>query len=231
LLKRGLSHRDAVLILYGVSALFGLLSVILYPRGHLLVPVLALIGLGVFLGVQQLRYQEFTELQRVGRRVLNQMRVISNNIAIRRAAEALQSCQSLGDIGAVIVGYLEPIGFDGFVFEMESLGDVPEAGLLPFIRKSSDVICLGLSEADAFAWRLEFCLAPSTGRRRRSFSVFRACCKDPLWFDSNVFVASGFTAALDKALLQSLQANYAFAGVDKHGDQAAVAVASSAAAD
>jgi UDP-GlcNAc:undecaprenyl-phosphate/decaprenyl-phosphate GlcNAc-1-phosphate transferase len=229
LLKRGLSHRDAVLILYGVSALFGLLSMILYPRGHLLVPVLALIGLGVFLGVQQLRYHEFTELQRVARRIVNQMRVISNNIAIRRAAEALQSCQTLGDIGAVIIGYLEPIGFDGFALEMESLDEVPEAGLLPFHRKSSDVICLGDSEADAFALRLEFCLAPSTGGRKRSFSVFRACCKDPLWFDSNVFVSSGFITALDKALLQSLQAHYAFAGAGKRGEKAAVAVASSAA--
>ena len=227
LLKRGLSHRDAVLILYGVSAVFGLLSMILYPRGHLLVPVLALIGLGVFLGVQQLRYHEFTELRRVGRRVLNQMRVISNNIAIRRAAEALQTCQSLGDIGAVIVGYIEPIGFDGFALEMEALGEVPEAALLPFVRKGSDVIYLG--EAEAFALRLEFCLGAGAGGGKRSFSVFRACCEEPLWFDSNVFVSSGFTAALDEALLRSLQAGYAFGGVGKRGDKSAAAVASSAA--
>jgi len=231
LLKRGLSHRDAVLILYGVSAVFGLLGMILYPRGHLLVPVLALIGLGVFLGVQQLRYHEFTELQRVGRRIVNQMRVISNNIAIRRAAEALQSSQTFGDIGAVIAEYLEPIGFDGFALEMESLDEVPEAALVPFVRKSSDVIYLGASETDAFALRLEFCLGSNTGRRKRSFSVFRATCNEPLWFDSNVFVSSGFTTALDKALLQSLQANYAFDSMDSRPDKAgaAVAVASSAA--
>jgi len=227
LLKRGLSHRDAVLLLYGVSAVFGLLSMILYPRGHLLVPVLALIGLGVFLGVQQLRYHEFTELQRVARRMLSQMRVISNNIAIRRAAEALQSCQTFGDVGAAIAEYLEPIGFDGFALEMESLDEVPEAALVPFMRKSRDVIYLGASEADGFALRLEFCLGSSAGGRKRSFSIFLACCKDPLWFDSNVFVSSGFTAALDKVLLQSLQANYAFESVDNHRDKAAVAVVSS----
>jgi len=229
LLKRGLSHRDAVLILYGVSAVFGLLSMILYPRGHLLVPVLALIGLGVFLGVQQLRYHEFTELRRVGRRVVNQMRVISNNIAIRRAAEALQSCQTLGDIGAVIAEYLGPIGFDRIALEMEALGEVPEAALVPFVRRSSDVICLGDSEAEAFALRLEFCLGSNTGRGKRTFSVFRASCEDPLWFDSNVFVSSGFTAALDTALLRSLQADYAFVGADNRGEKAAAAVASSAA--
>jgi UDP-GlcNAc:undecaprenyl-phosphate/decaprenyl-phosphate GlcNAc-1-phosphate transferase len=249
LLKRGLSHRDAVLILYGVSALFGLLSITLYPKGHLLIPMLAVIGSGVFFGVQQLRYHEFTELQRVARRILNQMRVIANNIAIRRAAEALQSCQSLGDIGGVLIEYLEPIGFDGFALEVESLGEVPESSLLPFHRpsshptgpsvessighsmpKTSAVISLGRSEPDVFALRLEFCLSSGAGGRKRSFSVFRACCKDPLWFDSNVFVSSGFVAALDEALLRTLERKYLLSSLDSYLEKTTIEVEPSLAA-
>jgi hypothetical protein len=230
LLKRGFSHRDAVLILYGVSALFGLLSMTLYPKGHLIVPVLVVVGLGVFFGVQQLRYHEFTELHRFGQRVLNQTRIISNNIAIRRAAEALQSCQTLGDIGAIIEEYLEPVGFDGVALEIDGLDEVPESALVPFTRKSGDVIYLGLSDADAYALRLEFRLAPGMGQRKRSFSVFRAFCGDASWFDANLFVSSGFIAALDGALLLSLHGNYSL-DFDNQPEKAAVVVAHSLAAD
>jgi len=207
LLKRGLSHRDAVLILYGVSALFGLLSMTLYPKGHLMVPVILVIGLGIFFGVQQLRYHEFTELRQVGERILNQARVVSSSIAIRRAAEALQSCQSLGDIGAIAEEFLQPAGFDGFALELDGLDEVPESALVPFLRKSSEVIYLGLSDAATFAMRMEFRLASSTERHKRSFSIFRVSCGATLWFDANVFVSSGFTAALDRALLLSLYHN------------------------
>jgi UDP-GlcNAc:undecaprenyl-phosphate/decaprenyl-phosphate GlcNAc-1-phosphate transferase len=230
LLKRGLSHREAVLILYGVSALFGLLSISLYPKGHLLIPVLAVIGSGVFFGVQQLRYREFTELHRVARRILNQMRIISNNIAIGRAAEDLQSCQTLCDIAAVIVEYLEPVGFNGFALEIDCLDKVPDSALVPFTRKSSDVIYLGPSKSDAFALRLEFCLPSGTGQRKRSFSIFRTSRGDPLWFDANVFVSSGFTAALDGALLRTLKGNYPIDSLNSYLEKTTIDVEPSLAA-
>jgi hypothetical protein len=176
-----------------------------------------------------LRYHEFTELHRFGQRVLNQTRIISNNIAIRRAAEALQSCQTLGDIGAIIEEYLEPVGFDGFALETDGLDEVPESALVPFTR-NGDVIYLGLSEADAFALRLEFRLAPGIGHRKRSFSVFRVFCGDASWFDANLFVSSGFIAALDGALLLSLHGNYSL-DFDNQPEKAAVVVAHSLAAD
>jgi hypothetical protein len=208
LLKRGFSHRDAVLILYGVSAMFGLLSLLLYPSGSLIVLVLAVIGLGVFFGLQQLRYHEFSELQRIAERTINQKRVIANNIAIRRAAEDLESCRTLTQIGAVMTDYLEPIGFDGFTLQGARLDELPESTLFPFVRKNSDVLHLGTSDLDRFAWRLEFCLTPGAAGNWRSLSVFRDSCNDPLWLDANVFVSSGFTAALDVALLRALEGLY-----------------------
>jgi len=213
LLKRGFSHRDAVLILYGVSAAFGILSLLLYPSGSLIFLVVVVIGSGVFFGLQQLRYHEFSELQRVAERTMNQKRVIANNIAIRRAAEELETCRSLAEIGVVITEKLEPIGFDGFALEGVCFDEVPKVALFPFVRKNSDVLHLGICEGDRFAWRLEFRLG-SGGGSGRTLSVLRASCDDPLWLDANVFVSSGFTAALDKALLRSLRARYAVVSED-----------------
>src|SRR6267378_2805263 len=57
LLGRGISHRQAVLVLYGVSACFGLLSLfLLNPHGTAIATVLAVVGIGVLIGVQQLHY-------------------------------------------------------------------------------------------------------------------------------------------------------------------------------
>src|SRR5205807_5606771 len=81
LLGRGISHRQAVLVLYGVSACFGLLSLfLLSPHGTTVATVLTVVGIGVLIGVRQLRYPEFLELGRAAHRTLNQRHVIANDI-------------------------------------------------------------------------------------------------------------------------------------------------------
>src|SRR5437879_5380463 len=60
LLQMGLSHRQVVIVLYAVSALFALLSLfLLWPTGSTLGLVLAVLGSGIWLGVQHLGYLEF----------------------------------------------------------------------------------------------------------------------------------------------------------------------------
>src|SRR6202521_2419249 len=62
LISRGVSHKKAVLLLYGVSACFGLLSLfLLNPSSQNLGLVLVVLGIGVLVGVQQSRYHEFFE--------------------------------------------------------------------------------------------------------------------------------------------------------------------------
>lgn len=72
LVGRGLSQRDAVLSLYAVTAGFGFMSLILLRHRRAIASVLAETGKGIFLGMQQLWYQEFAEpfsvRQRVSRR-------------------------------------------------------------------------------------------------------------------------------------------------------------------
>src|SRR6266478_5833647 len=111
LLGRGISHRQAVLVLYGVSACFGLFSLLLLnPGGVATATVLVMVGICVVIGVQQLRYHEFLELGRVANRTLNQRHVIANDISIRRAADALQSCMTRAHFCQILQESLEPVG-------------------------------------------------------------------------------------------------------------------------
>src|SRR5439155_13151764 len=90
LLQMGLSHRQVVIVLYAVSALFGLLSLfLLWPTGSSLGLVLAVLGTGIWVGVQHLGYLEFGELRRVAQRTIEQRQIFVNNLAIRRATEEL----------------------------------------------------------------------------------------------------------------------------------------------
>src|SRR6185437_3913023 len=116
LLRRGFSQRDAVLTLYAVTGAFGFMSLMLLEGRRTLGLVLAATGIGVFMGLRQLRYHEFDELissvRRVGRR-----RMLANHVAIRRGADSLRSCESFEAICAVLQSILEPIGFDGIRLE------------------------------------------------------------------------------------------------------------------
>jgi len=91
LLQLGMSHRKVVIVLYAVSAIFALLSLfLLWPAGPTLGLVLAVLGTGVWFGVQHLGYLEFGELRRVAQRTMEQRQIFINNLAIRRAVEALK---------------------------------------------------------------------------------------------------------------------------------------------
>jgi len=199
LLGRGISHRQAVLVLYGVSACFGLFSLLLLnPGGAAIAAVLVVIGVGVLIGVQQLRYHEFLELGRVANRTLNQRQVIANDISIRRAADALESCTSLPQFCKILRQCLEPIGFDGFGLYLSS--ELPaDVELCPFNRVSRSKLqffwdqLLTSSETN---WSFTFSLMKSDGKRLGSFTLYRKNTASPLWMDLDVFTATEFSSAV-----------------------------------
>jgi UDP-GlcNAc:undecaprenyl-phosphate GlcNAc-1-phosphate transferase len=89
LLEAGLTHRQVVYILYGISASSTLLSLVfLYPSRLVWIPALSLFVLFVFFLVRKLGYQEFNEFGRLFLRVRQQKKIAVSNIAIKRA-----SCQ------------------------------------------------------------------------------------------------------------------------------------------
>src|ERR1035441_5376262 len=99
LLQMGFSHRQVVIVLYAVSAIFALLSLfLLWPTGSSLGLVLAGVGIGIWVGVQRLGYLELGELGRVAHRTFEQRQIVINNLAIRRATEELKAVRDYDQI-------------------------------------------------------------------------------------------------------------------------------------
>lgn len=200
LLSCGISHRQAVLVLYGVSACFGLLSLfLLHPASIRVGLVLTVVGIGVLAGVRRLHYHEFLELGHAANRTLNQRQVIANNINIRKAAEALKSCTSVLELCQVLQQCLRPAGFDGFGMYLNS--ELPvESEVYPLTQVSGSKLCLlwnhSLKLSGTANWSFSFGLERSKGRRLGNFALYRKKTSSPLLIDLDVFTTSGFTDAV-----------------------------------
>lgn len=126
LLDHGLSHRQVVIVLYAVSAIFALLSLfLLWPTGSMLGLVLAVLGTGIWLGVQRLGYLEFGELRRVAQRTMEQRQIFVNNLAIRRATEELKVTQDYDQLCRILMAAFSSNDFDAFDLEWDWLPDEP----------------------------------------------------------------------------------------------------------
>jgi UDP-GlcNAc:undecaprenyl-phosphate GlcNAc-1-phosphate transferase len=198
LLGCGIPHKQAVLVLYGVSACFGVFSLLLLtPGGIASATVLLVVGIGILLGVQKLRYHEFVELAHVANRTLNQRHVIANHVSIRRASEALESCAGVPQFCQILRQCLEPVGFDGFGLDLPL--DFPaEAELFPFNVRESKLQffwdrALTSSQTN---WSLTFNLMRRSGKPLGGFTLYRRDAASPLWMDLDVFTTTGFSSAL-----------------------------------
>ena len=122
LLQHGMTHRQVVILLYGVSAVFAMLSLfLLWPTGSSLGLVLAVLGIGIWIGVQHLGYLEFGELARVAHRTLNQPQIFVNNLAIRRATEELKVARDYDQVRRILVAAFGSNDFDSFELKLELL--------------------------------------------------------------------------------------------------------------
>ena len=129
LLQHGMSHRQVVILLYGVSAVFAMLSLfLLWPTGSSLGLVLAVLGIGIWIGVQHLGYLEFGELARVAHRTLDQPQIFVNNLAIRRAIEELKVARDYEQVHRILAAAFGSNDFDSFELKLETIS----GELLPF---------------------------------------------------------------------------------------------------
>ena len=202
LLEQGFSQRQVVLILYLVSAVLGLLSLfLLYPSGSLVGIVLFVIGAGVWVGVQHLGYHEFLELGRVAHRTMEQKKIIVNDLAIRRATEALSKTEDSDGVGRVLREAFEANDFDGFELSLAPAAvthlayDHSNGSPIKWQKPNG-------SEKEATgeaAWTLTLDLKKTSGQRLGSFLLYRRCSGSPLLVDVNLLIA-GFNVALAGAL-------------------------------
>jgi UDP-GlcNAc:undecaprenyl-phosphate/decaprenyl-phosphate GlcNAc-1-phosphate transferase len=200
LLERGFSQRQVVVILYGVCAVFALLSTLLLYQGIPAIGlVLLIVGAGVWIGVQHLNYPEFFEIGRVARRTLEQKKIIINNLAIRRATTDLAKTQTFADLRNVLDAAFQGHDFDAFDFRPAAPSGEPSR---PMVWRED--LCYrwkqnGLSPADANIWSLTLPLVAGNGAHCGEFVLYRSATRGALQVDINLIVQE-LQAALAECL-------------------------------
>jgi len=214
LLQHGLTHRQVVILLYGVSAIFAMLSLfLLWPTGSSLGLVLAVLGIGIWIGVQHLGYLEFGELARVAQRTFDQPQIFVNNLAIRRAAEELKVARDYDQVRRILLAAFGSNDFDGFELKLDLPGE-------PEFLPSGDSLA---ARAGSFQWRkpavpqfangtalwtIALALHSSGNRRCGTLTLQREYCDRDLQLDVNLLTSIFPTAladALDRTLPHSAQ--------------------------
>jgi UDP-GlcNAc:undecaprenyl-phosphate GlcNAc-1-phosphate transferase len=206
LLQMGFSHRQVVIVLYAVSAMFAMLSLfLLWPTGSTLGLVLAVVGTGIWLGVQHLNYLEFGELRRVAQRTIDQRQIVINNLAVRRAIQELKAAGDFGQVRSVLVAAFESNDFDAFELDLKSLPDdqfVPSETSRHFHwSKFPHMAAISAQPS----WKLTLDLMASSNRQRGSLVVYRIYSRRDLQLDVNL-LTSEFPAILADALDRVLTA-------------------------
>lgn len=205
LLKRGLSQKAAVLVLYGLTAIFALLSLVILHDAAMVALVLTVIGLGIALGVHYLGYAEFSELRGFLRRTAVRKRSVADNVEVRHAIEALNRCTDLELLCRIVKNTLQSIGFDGFRLA-NSLTDKFSDAPISFGRRTvnGELELLWSDESTTEAlWELRLELMTEAHNRLGYFSLLRVGSENPLRVDFNL-LSGEFRAALSHALLRAI---------------------------
>ncbi len=204
LLQMGFSHRQVVIVLYAVSALFAMLSLfLLWPTGSTLGLVLAVVGTGIWLGVQHLNYLEFGELRRVAQRTIDQRQIVINNLSVRRAVEELKAASDFDQLRRVLTAAFASNDFDAFELHLRPLpGDqalAAENNHHLHWQKFPHITAI----SNEPSWKLTLDLVTKSNRRRGSLVVYRIYSRRDLQLDVNLLTSefpSALADALDRAL-------------------------------
>ncbi len=200
LLQMGFSHRQVVIVLYAVSAVFAMLSLfLLWPTGSTVGLVLAVVGTGIWLGVQHLNYPEFGELRRVAQRTIDQRQIVINNLSVRRAVAELKVAGDFNQVRSVLLAAFESNDFDAFELHLKSLL-YDQAGLSEnarYFQWSKFPHMMAISSQPA--WKLTLDLVTTSNQRRGALVVYRIYSHRDLQLDINL-LTSEFPAALADAL-------------------------------
>jgi hypothetical protein len=202
LLQRGLTHRQVVIVLYAVSTGFALLSLfLLWPTGSTLGLVLAVLGTGIWVGLQHLRYPELGEIRRIAQRTLEQRQIFVNNIAIRRATEELEVASDFAQVGRILRAAFEGNDFDALELRLQNdrTEDPENRGLRIVADKAPALYWAkpGVYIASDLprAWSLRLDLVAANNRRAGSLTVYRLYTNRDLQLDINLLTTT-FTLAL-----------------------------------
>src|SRR6267143_1493109 len=218
LLERGWSQRRVALVLYGVSALFGLLAMMFVNSGSSLTAVvLFVVGVAVVLALGKLRYHEVDELRASVKRNIGERRArAGNNLRLRKACQAVSSALTLDEL---FDGVLEVLELGEFVYAAAQLScnghlGVNEravalaeengsmryatisAGRIHWTWKHSDFRGVDVAGSDRF-WAMHLPLGSERGTLG-DLNLYRQFDADALLFDVN-YLTTVFQPALARA--------------------------------
>jgi UDP-N-acetylmuramyl pentapeptide phosphotransferase/UDP-N-acetylglucosamine-1-phosphate transferase len=113
LIQRGFGTRHAVILLYGVSGLFGLISLLfINPGSKTSGVILAIIGVCILFGIQQLNYPELRGLGgHLFRGLQNQRQLIAGSAVVAQMIDSVQKAKNLNDVMRAIGTGLEEMCF------------------------------------------------------------------------------------------------------------------------
>jgi len=198
LLQRGLSHRQAVVVLYAVSACFALISLpLLSPKSGMIAVVLSVVGLGVFFGLQHLGYNELGELRRMARRTWEQKTIIYNNLAIRRAEDELANARTVNDVVQILKTAFQGNDYDGF--EIAFTPELPASYGSPRMTPPFQYAWCRKQGNRNKGWEVRLDLFSKRGEVRGCFSIHRSYTESSLRSDIDCFTGE-FASALSSAL-------------------------------
>jgi UDP-GlcNAc:undecaprenyl-phosphate/decaprenyl-phosphate GlcNAc-1-phosphate transferase len=212
LLAMGLSQRQVVAMLYGVSALFAGTSLLLFNGGDnkSVGLALAVVGTVVWVALQRVGYLEVSELQRVAQRTIDQKRIMANNLSIRRACEKLKKCTGISEMCPILQEAFEKNEFDRFELTFPFPSDAA-VDVAPLVKEKGNTIYYkwarnGATVGDS-CWSLSLPLNSSARPGvQGTFVLFRTCGRVPLRMDVNLLLSlfpESVSAAMDLALYEA----------------------------
>ena len=207
LLSRGMTQRQVAYVLYGVTCVLGLLSLLLlYPSGSSIGVVLLVMGAGIVIGVQHLGYPELIELRRVAQRALDQKRVIVNNLAVRRGTEELARAHNIEAVHRVLEETFRYNDFDAFELQLNANSAPPssEGQADGVFFWSKDVTVKTRQQLDRYVWQVSLGLVGKSGEPLGSLILHRTYSGRPLYIDINLLIGD-FAEVLGKAIQRSTQ--------------------------
>jgi UDP-GlcNAc:undecaprenyl-phosphate GlcNAc-1-phosphate transferase len=201
LLQRGLSQRQIVFLLCGVSILCSLLAFLfIQSNGRTRVALGCFAGLALFASLRWLGYRELDELQRIAQRVVTQKQLVRNDLALRRATERLQREPNLDGVCGALVFAFEKSDFDRFRLQLDGIPP-GAADLVPTAENGQFVFDWCRARAPESAegtWRIHLELRTGVGHSGE-LTIERLSNLKPLLVDLNL-VTNELRCALSDAI-------------------------------
>jgi UDP-GlcNAc:undecaprenyl-phosphate GlcNAc-1-phosphate transferase len=207
LLKRGIPHREAVLLLYGAGAAFSALGLVLLRESRVLPFALVTICIGVWRGIRELEYLEFTELGAAVSRLGLRRASIANNVRLRRAIESIRKApMDFTELCDALRDALEPIGFSGVAFHFTQSDRIHTRLLFPIRTDVNGRLLLAWrqSHSSSSDWELRLQLVSQAGNRFGELALLRDETNEPLQFDINL-LSEAFRTSVANALDVAIQ--------------------------